>query len=104
MKTNDQEGTIMLSKRRYDAIAGWDKIVAAKENDEILTGTVNEFSDEKIDMTIKSAFDELPLEMKINYDAKTLKYNVSMETEIDQRPVEDFISEGEDRPGEGIHF
>ena len=25
-------------------------------------------------------------------------------TEIDDRPVEDYISEGEDRPGEGIHF
>ena len=31
---------------------------------------------EKIDMTIKSAFDELPLEMKINFDAKTQKYFV----------------------------
>lgn len=26
------------------------------------------------------------------------------ETEIDDTPVEDYISEGEDRPGEGIHF
>ena len=25
-------------------------------------------------------------------------------TEIDDRPVEDYISEGEDRPGEGKHF
>ena len=25
-------------------------------------------------------------------------------TEIDDRPVEDYISEGENRPGEGIHF
>ena len=25
-------------------------------------------------------------------------------TEIDDRPVEDYIGEGEDRPGEGIHF
>lgn len=42
MKINDQEGTAMLSKRRYDAIAGWDKIVAAKESGEILTGTVKD--------------------------------------------------------------
>lgn len=40
MKTNDQDGTIMLSKRRFDAIKGWDDIVAAKENDEILEGVV----------------------------------------------------------------
>ena len=25
-------------------------------------------------------------------------------TEIDDRPIEDFVSEGEDRPGEGKHF
>ncbi len=42
MRTNDQEGTAMLSKRRYDAIAGWDKIVAAKESGEIITGTVTD--------------------------------------------------------------
>lgn len=40
MKTNDQDGTIMLSKRRFDAIKGWDDIVAAHENDEVLEGTV----------------------------------------------------------------
>ena len=42
MKINDQEGTAMLSKRRYDAIAGWDNIVAAKESGEIVTGVVKE--------------------------------------------------------------
>ena len=42
MRTNDQEGTALLSKRRYDAIAGWDNIVAAKESAEILTGTVRD--------------------------------------------------------------
>ncbi len=42
MKISDQEGTAMLSKRRYDAIAGWDNIVAAKESGEIITGFVKE--------------------------------------------------------------
>lgn len=42
MRINDQEGTAMLSKRRYDAIAGWDKIVAAKDSGEIITGTVKD--------------------------------------------------------------
>ncbi len=42
MRTNDQEGTAMLSKRRYDSIAGWDKIVTAKETGEILNGYVSE--------------------------------------------------------------
>lgn len=32
----------MLSKRRYDAIAGWDKVVSAKESGEVLHGTVSD--------------------------------------------------------------
>ncbi|MBE6787261.1 MAG: bifunctional 4-hydroxy-3-methylbut-2-enyl diphosphate reductase/30S ribosomal protein S1 [Ruminococcaceae bacterium] len=42
MKINDQEGTAMLSKRRYDAIAGWDKIKEAKDSGEVLTGYVKD--------------------------------------------------------------
>lgn len=42
MRTNDQEGTIMLSKRRLDAAKGWDEVVAAEESQEVLTGTVVE--------------------------------------------------------------
>ena len=42
MKTNDQEGTIMLSKKRFDAQGAWDKIEAAKENDEVVSGTVTD--------------------------------------------------------------
>lgn len=42
MRTNDQEGTIMLSKRRFDSIAGWDKIVTAKENGDVVEGKITE--------------------------------------------------------------
>ena len=42
MKTNDQEGTIMLSKKRYDAQGAWDKVEAAHENNETVTGTVTD--------------------------------------------------------------
>ena len=40
LKTNDQDGVVTLSKRKVDAAAGFEKIVAAKEADEVLTGTV----------------------------------------------------------------
>ncbi len=40
MRTNDQEGTIMLSKKRLDAIKGWEDVVKAHEEDTILEGTV----------------------------------------------------------------
>ena len=42
MRTNDQEGTIMLSKKRVDAMKGWDKVVAAEESGEILDGVVTD--------------------------------------------------------------
>ncbi len=42
MRTNDQEGTIMLSKKRVDATKGWDVFEQAQENNEILTGVVTE--------------------------------------------------------------
>ena len=42
MKTNDQEGTVLLSKRRYDAQKGWDDIIKAEEDKSIVTGVVTE--------------------------------------------------------------
>ena len=42
MKTNDVEGFTMLSKKRYDASAAWEKIVSAEGSDEILEGVVTE--------------------------------------------------------------
>ena len=42
MRTNDQEGVIMLSKKRIDALKGWDTIVEASESNEVLTGTVTD--------------------------------------------------------------
>ncbi len=42
MRTNDQEGMIMLSKKRVDATKGWDVFEKAEENKEILKGTVTE--------------------------------------------------------------
>ncbi|MCI9414084.1 MAG: bifunctional 4-hydroxy-3-methylbut-2-enyl diphosphate reductase/30S ribosomal protein S1 [Clostridiales bacterium] len=42
MRTNDQEGTIMLSKKRVDAMKGWDKVVEAEESGAVLEGTVTD--------------------------------------------------------------
>jgi ribosomal protein S1 len=42
MRTNDQEGTIMLSKKRLDATKGWEKVAAAEEDQSILDGVVTE--------------------------------------------------------------
>ena len=42
MKTNDQEGTIMLSKRRVDAQKGWEELQEKVDNQEILSSKVTE--------------------------------------------------------------
>lgn len=42
LRVNDAEGTVMLSKKRYDSIAGAEKVNAAFESGEILEGTVIE--------------------------------------------------------------
>ena len=42
MKTNDQEGTIMLSKRRVDAQKGWEELQEKVDSQEILSSKVTE--------------------------------------------------------------
>ncbi len=42
MKVSDIEGTVLLSKKKLDSIKGFEKLEAAKDNNEILTGTVAE--------------------------------------------------------------
>lgn len=40
LKTDDQDGVLKLSKKLTDSFKGWDDIVKAKENDEILEGRI----------------------------------------------------------------
>ncbi|MCQ2461074.1 MAG: bifunctional 4-hydroxy-3-methylbut-2-enyl diphosphate reductase/30S ribosomal protein S1 [Clostridia bacterium] len=42
MKTNDVEGTIMCSKKRFDSANSWDELEAAIESGEMLEGTVTD--------------------------------------------------------------
>lgn len=42
MKTNDQEGTIMLSKKRIDALKGWEDLALALDENATLQGKVTE--------------------------------------------------------------
>ena len=43
-------------------------------------------------------------EYKLQIGGQPNPFENDTPTEIDDRPVEDYIGEGEDRPGEGIHF
>lgn len=42
VRVNDVEGTVMLSKRRLDAVKNWSDIEAAAENETVVEGTVTE--------------------------------------------------------------
>jgi 4-hydroxy-3-methylbut-2-enyl diphosphate reductase len=42
MRTNDQEGTVMLSKKRFDSTRIWDNLLEAQENGTVLEGKVQE--------------------------------------------------------------
>ncbi|MBR7092992.1 MAG: bifunctional 4-hydroxy-3-methylbut-2-enyl diphosphate reductase/30S ribosomal protein S1 [Clostridia bacterium] len=42
MRTNDQEGTMMLSKKRLEAQKGWMKVIDAEQSGEVLEGVVAE--------------------------------------------------------------
>ena len=42
VRVNDVEGTVMLSKRRLDAVKNWDDIEAACENETVVEGIVTE--------------------------------------------------------------
>ena len=48
--------------------------------------------------------DQSLAEYKPQIDGQPNPFESGTPTEIDDRPVEDYIGEGEDRPGEGKHF
>jgi 4-hydroxy-3-methylbut-2-enyl diphosphate reductase len=42
MRVNDQDGTVMLSKKRVDALKSWDNIVKSNEDGTVLNGIVTD--------------------------------------------------------------
>jgi hypothetical protein len=62
------------------------KLTAEVNGEKIFTGTVKELSDEKIDLTIKSAIKELPFEMSYYYDVNG-KFEMTMDLEIEGTKV-----------------
>ena len=48
--------------------------------------------------------DQILVKYKHQIDGQPNPFENDTPTEIDDRPVEDYIGEGEDRPGEGKHF
>ena len=88
---------------------------AAPEEEPIVQETITENVIEIIEETFVTEPEEDTVECIDEGDQSLAEYKTQIggqpnpfendtPTEIDDRPVEDYIGEGEDRPGEGIHF
>ena len=88
---------------------------AAPEEEPAVQKTITEESIEIIEETVITETEEGTAECIDEGDQSLAEYKPQIggqpnpfendtPTEIDDRPVEDYIGEGEDRPGEGKHF
>jgi hypothetical protein len=88
---------------------------AAPEEEPTVQETITEESIEIIEETVITETEESTVECIEEGDQSLAEYKPQIggqpnpfendtPTEIDDRPVEDYIGEGEDRPGEGKHF
>ena len=75
----------------------------AEECTEIAEETVLAESEEETVECIDEG-DQSLVKYKPQIGGQPNPFENDMPTEIDDRPVEDYVGEGEDRPGEGKHF
>jgi FPC/CPF motif-containing protein YcgG len=73
-----------------------------EEYTEVMEEIITETKDETIECIDEG--DQSLAEYKPQIGGQPNPFENDTLTEIDDRPVEDYIGEGEDRPGEGIHF
>ena len=87
----DEVSEEVKEEEKKDVIIVEEDIVVGEGKDDVHVGGDNSDSDNNTPEYEKSPGGDNPFDNDI-------------ETEIDDTPVEDYIGEGEDRPGEGIHF
>ena len=73
-----------------------------EECSEVTEGSVTEPEEETVECIDEG--DQSLAEYKPQIGGQPNPFENDTPTEINDRPVEDYIGEGEDRPGEGIHF
>ena len=74
----------------------------AEECIEVTEEIITETKDETVECIDEG--DQNLVEYKPQIGGQPNPFENDIPTEIDDRPVEDYIGEGEDRPGEGKHF
>lgn len=73
-----------------------------EECTEVTEKSITETNDETVECIDEG--DQNLVEYKPQIGGQPNPFANDTPTEIDDRPVEDYVGEGEDRPGEGIHF
>ncbi len=73
-----------------------------EEYSEVTEGSVTEPEKDTVECIDEG--DQSLAEYKPQIGNQPNPFENNIPTEIDDRPVEDYVGEGEDRPGEGIHF
>lgn len=73
-----------------------------EESTEVMEEIITKTKDETIECIDEG--DQSLAEYKPHIGGQANPFENDIPTEIDDRPVEDYIGEGEDRPGEGKHF
>ena len=73
-----------------------------EECTEVMKEIITEAKDETVECIDEG--DQSLAEYKPQIGGQPNPFANDTPTEIDDRPVEDYVGEGEDRPGEGIHF
>ena len=73
-----------------------------EECSEVTEGSVTEPEEETVECIDEG--DQSLAEYKPQIGGQPNPFENDTPTEIDDRPIEDYIGEGEDRPGDGIHF
>ena len=74
----------------------------AEECTEVMEEIITEAKDETVECIDEG--DQSIAEYKPQIGGQPNPFANDTPTDIDDRPVEDYVGEGEDRPGEGIHF
>jgi len=73
-----------------------------EECTEVMEEIITKTKDETVECIDEG--DQSLVEYKPQIGGQPNPFENDIPTEIDDRPVEDYIGEGEDRPGEGKHF
>ena len=97
-EVTEAETTTESSKKEVPAVME----TVTQEFSEVVEEIIAEVEEETVECIDEG--DQSLAEYKPQIGGQPNPFANDTPTDIDDRPVEDYVGEGEDRPGEGIHF